>query len=409
MADGHYDVIVAGAGPAGLALALALSRAFTGELRVAVADPALGDALARSDIRASALGAGSRRLLASLGVWSSVSAATLDVERIEITDSSLADGVRPVLLAYEPRLDDGEAAMTIIPNLVLLAALRAAASTAPGVTFLADAIDGAERAGVTARVTCRDGRQVSAPLIVAADGRRSALRDAAGIKTVGWSHTQRGIVTIVRHEEPHGARAIQHFLPGGPFAMLPLPGNRACITWSEAADEADRLLAAPDDEFLAALSHRAGGRPGRITLEGARAGWPLDTFLARGLIAERLALVGDAARAVHPIAGQGLNLGFRDVAALAEVIADAARTGQDLGSLAVLERYERWRRADGAMSAAGFDALNRLFSNDVTVLRTLRDVGLGVVDRMPALKRRLIDEAAGLTGTVPRLLQGEAL
>jgi 2-octaprenyl-6-methoxyphenol hydroxylase len=403
----RYDAIVAGGGYVGLTLALALSRAFDGEFRVAVVDAGPFDTNANADSRASALGAGSRRLLETLGVWDALRRDAQEIETVEITDSRLTDGIRPVLLSYETRLDSGEAAMSIVPNTALLTVLRRAAERAAGVTLIgATRVIETTREPAAARVTLSDGRILATPLMIAADGRKSPLREAAGIKSVGWAHEQRGIVVTIAHELPHHARAVQHFLPNGPFAILPLQGQRSCITWSEDAAEAERLLAAPDEVFLAALDQRVGGKLGALTIDGPRQSWLLDTSLARALIAERLALVGDAARGVHPIAGQGLNLGLRDVAALAEVIADAARTGQDIGSTAILERYERWRRADGAMSAGSFDALNRLFSNDLAVLRTLRDAGLGMVDRLPTVKRRLVDEAAGLTGDVPRLLRG---
>ena len=402
----RYDVIVAGGGYVGLALALALSRAFEGDMRVAVVDAGAFEAVA-GDSRASALGAGSRRLLETLGVWAELRAEAQDIDAVEITDSRLSDGVRPVLLSYETRREGGEAAMSVVANDVLLAGLRRAARQAKGVALIgATRVIEAARDATSTRVTLSDGRMLVAPLLVAADGRTSPLRDAAGIKTVGWSHEQRGIVTTIAHDLPHHARAVQHFLPGGPFAILPLPGQRCCITWSEDRATAERLMNASDAAFLEAVDQRVGGKLGTISRDGPRQSWPLDTFLSRALIAERLALIGDAARGVHPIAGQGLNLGLRDVAALAEVIANAARTGQDIGSTAILEHYERWRRADGAMSAGSFDALNRLFSNDLAVLRTLRDAGLGMVDRLPVLKRRLVEEAAGLTGDVPRLLRG---
>jgi 2-octaprenyl-6-methoxyphenol hydroxylase len=242
---------------------------------------------------------------------------------------------------------------------------------------------------------------------VAADGRASPLREAADIGVVRWSYPQTGIVTFVRLEQPHQGRAVQHFLPSGPFAILPLTENRACITWTEDAANAREILALDDAGFLAEVEKRFGYRLGGVALAGPRASWPLDMHLARALVADRFALLGDAAHGVHPIAGQGLNLGLRDVAALAEVVADAARLGLDIGSLIVLERYERWRRLDSAFSAASFDALNRLFSNDSTLLRSARDFGLGVVERMPALKQLFVAEAAGLTGEVPRLLRGE--
>jgi 2-octaprenyl-6-methoxyphenol hydroxylase len=226
---------------------------------------------------------------------------------------------------------------------------------------------------------------------------------------VRWRYSQTGIVTTVSHEKPHRSRAIQHFLPAGPFAILPLTGNRSCITWTEDEERASTILALDDARFLAEVEKRFDYRLGAVALAGPRASWPLDMHLARALVDDRFALVGDAAHGVHPIAGQGLNLGLRDVAALSEVVADAARLGLDIGSLAALERYERWRRLDSALSAAVFDALNRLFSSDWTVLRTARDVSLGLVERMPALKQFFVAEAAGLTGEVPKLLRGEPL
>jgi 2-octaprenyl-6-methoxyphenol hydroxylase len=246
-----------------------------------------------------------------------------------------------------------------------------------------------------------------APLLVGADGRASRLRDDAGIKILRWSYPQTGIVTTVGHSKPHHGRALQHFLPSGPFAILPLTHNRSCITWTEASAGAQELLALEDEGFRAELDRRFDYRLGQIVAVGARAAWPLDMHLARALVGERFALIGDAARVVHPIAGQGLNLGLRDVAALTEVIADAARLGLDIGAQLVLERYERWRRLDSALSAATYDALNRLFSNDWTLLRTARDFGLAVLDQLPALKQFLVAEAAGVTGEVPKLLRGE--
>jgi 2-octaprenyl-6-methoxyphenol hydroxylase len=242
---------------------------------------------------------------------------------------------------------------------------------------------------------------------VAADGRTSRLREAAGIGVVGWTYAQVGIVATVGHKRPHRGRAVQHFLPSGPFAILPLPGNRACITWTEEEQEGRRIAALDDAGFLVEVEKRFGFRLGEIELLGLRGLWPLEMHLARALAAPRLALIGDAAHVVHPIAGQGLNLGLRDVAALTEVVADAARLGLDIGSAIVLARYERWRRTDAAISAAAFDGLNRLFSNDWAVLRTARSAGLGIVERLPALKQFFVAEAAGLTGEVPKLLRGE--
>jgi 2-octaprenyl-6-methoxyphenol hydroxylase len=403
------DVVIAGGSAAGLALALALARTFEGALSVVVADPiAFASApAARGDARAFAITAGSRRMLATLGVWAELAAGAQPVEAIEITDSALRDGVRPVLLTYDNHLADGEVGTHIVEATALQRALLTLCKSAPGVRLDASEIEVADRDGARAAVRLADGRSVAASLVVAADGARSRLREAAGIKTVGAVYDQIGIVATVRHELPHHGCAVQHFLPGGPFAMLPLTDTRTCVTWTEAADEARRILALDDTDFLAELEQRFGGKRGTLSLDGPRQSWPLGVQLARGFVAPQLALVGDAAHTVHPIAGLGLNLAFRDVAALAEVIADAARLGQDIGSMITLERYERWRRADSALSAATFDGLNRLFSNDSRLLRTARDAGLGVVDRIAGVKQWLVAEAAGLTGEVPRLLKGD--
>ncbi len=416
MASERFDCVVVGGGLAGLAMALALGQALGPAARIGLVDRApLGGASAAdeaaADVRASAIAAGSRRVLTALGVWDAVAAAAQAVTAIDITDSSLAAGVRPVVLSYANTVGAGETAAThIVPNGVLLAALargveRQANVVAMGgrqvVAWRADAYGGT--------VTLDDGRTLTASLVIGADGRRSALRALAGIKTVGWTYPQLGIVTTVGLELAHEGRAVQHFLPGGPFAILPLVGRRACITWTEHESEARRILALDAEGFLGELEQRFGGRLGRITCDGVRQSWPLDMHLARSRIGRRLALIGDAACGVHPIAGQGLNLGLRDVAALAEVVADAARLGLEIGSALVHERYERWRRADAAVSAAAFDALNRLFASDWSVARTARDFGLGLVDRTPALKQWLVAEAAGMTGFVPRLMRGEAV
>ena len=253
------------------------------------------------------------------------------------------------------------------------------------------------------------GDAIAAKLLVAADGARSAIREAAGIRSVGWDYDQAGIVTTVAHERDHHGRAEEHFLPAGPFAILPLKGKRSSIVWTEEKREAERIVALPDDEFHAELERRFGLKLGEIEVAGPRRAYPLGLSMARSFIAERLALVGDAAHVIHPIAGQGLNLGLRDVAALAEAIVDAARLGLDPGGPDVLERYQRWRRFDTAAMGVATDGLNRLFSNRSDALRLVRDVGLGLVDRVPALKGLFIREAAGLTGDVPKLLRGEAL
>jgi 2-octaprenyl-6-methoxyphenol hydroxylase len=406
----RHDVVIAGGGTAGLALACALADALGDGARVAVVDRAQLGAAGPGDARAFALSAGSKRMLGLLGVWPRIAEHAQPVTAIDITDSSLQDAFRPVLVSYDNTVVGGDPATYIVEHRRLHEALLAAAAARPSISLLAGAAAegfAADEHEVTVDLSGR--APLRAALLVAADGGKSQLREAAGIRVVRWSYPQIGIVTTVRHERPHQGRAVQHFLPGGPFAILPLTGSRSCITWTEGANRAREILALDDAGFLAEVETRFDYRLGAIELAGERASWPLDMYLARAMVSPRFALVGDAAHGVHPIAGQGLNLGLRDVAALCEVIADAARLGLDIGSLATLERFERWRRLDSALSAATFDALNRLFSNDSTVLRTARDFGLGLVERMPALKQLLVAEAAGLTGEVPKLLRGEGV
>jgi 2-octaprenyl-6-methoxyphenol hydroxylase len=278
-----------------------------------------------------------------------------------------------------------------------------------GIDLRAGSVTGFENAGNAINVALADGETISARLLVGADGARSHIRERAGIATHGWAYDQSAIVTTVAHERDHNGRAEEHFLPAGPFAILPLTGKRCSIVWTEDTREAERIIALPDDQFHAELEKRFGLQLGDIAVSGPRRAFPLGLFTARRFIGERLALIGDAAHIIHPIAGQGLNMGLRDVAALAEAIVDAARLGLDIGAADVLERYQRWRRFDTMTMGVATDGLNRLFSNHSDVLRLARDIGLGLVERLPALKRIFIREAAGFTGEVPKLLKGEAL
>jgi 2-octaprenyl-6-methoxyphenol hydroxylase len=284
--------------------------------------------------------------------------------------------------------------------------LHEAARAAAGVTL----IDGRSADGMVsdangAQVTLDDASMLVAHLVVAADGGRSRLRQAAGITTIGWPYEQSGIVTVVEPEADHKGCAVQHFLPAGPFALLPMKGNRICVTWTEGTAEARRIMGLDAAAFRHEVERRFGYSLGAIKVLSPPQSWPLELALARRLIAPRLALVGDAAHKLHPIAGQGLNLGLRDVAALAECVIDAARLGLDVGHADVLERFERWRRFDNLTSAVGFDALNRLFSNENTLARSARGAALGLVDRLPAVKAWFVDEAAGARGDVPRLMR----
>jgi 2-octaprenyl-6-methoxyphenol hydroxylase len=406
--DAKADVVIAGASFAGLALALALARALGPELKIVIVDRGVLAHAGASDPRAFALSQASRQMLEVLGVWELNATDAQPVHRIQITDSSLEAGVRPVLLSYDNTVHAGEPATYVVPNPSLGSALAAAVAANRSIAIW----HRSEASGLVTdasgvSLVLKDNRSIRAALVVAADGRGSSLREAAGIKVVGWHYPQVGIAATVAHERPHRGAAVQHFLPAGPFAMLPLKGNRSCITWTEEERAGREIMALADAEFLAEVDKRVGGRLGALSLEGARRCWPLEVHLARAYVGNRIALIGDAAHSVHPIAGQGLNLAFRDVAALAEVIAEAARLGLDLGDATVLARYERWRRFDSAVSAATFDGLNRLFSRDASLLRSARELGLGIVDRLPGLKQLLVAEAAGLTGEMPRLLKGE--
>ena len=407
-AAGHYAVVISGASFAGLALACGLGQVLGPEDRIALIDRSAGPGTAKHDSRASALSAGSQHMLNALGVWPALAAEAQPIASIEITDSDLEAGVRPVLLTYDNVTDAHEPATYIVPNAALYDALYAAAKRIASIEWIVPGEARDFSSGETGvRVRLADGREIDASLLVAADGRDSKLREAAGIGIVGWSYPQIGIVTTVRHERPHEARAMQHFLPAGPFAILPLKGNRSCITWTEDEESGWRIMSLDDAGFLSEVEKRFGGRLGAVALDGQRQSWPLKTHLARRYVADRFALVGDAAHGVHPLAGQGLNLAFRDVAALVEVVADAARLGFEPGNAQALAHYERWRRFDSALSAATFDGLNRLFANDATLLRSVREIGLGLVERVPMLKRFFVSEAAGLSGELPRLLKGE--
>jgi 2-octaprenyl-6-methoxyphenol hydroxylase len=407
------EIVVAGGGLPGLALALALRQSLGESVRVTVCDPAFGRAEAPRDLRAYAVAAAARRMLERLGVWDAVAPGAQPIREMVITDSRLADPVRPTFLTFEGEVAQGEPFAHMIEGGGLLAALRDAAAAA-GVALEASPVLSAvpETDKIIARLP--DGRRIRADLVVAADGARSRLREAAGIGWVGWSYPQSGIVATVAHERDHEGRAIEHFLPSGPFAVLPLPpggslGHRSSIVWTERQSEVPALLGGGPEEALIEVERRFGLALGRIALESPLKAYPLSFGIARRFGARRLMLLGDAAHVIHPIAGQGLNLGLRSAAALAEALADTMRLGLDPGGPEALETYERSRRFDTLAMGAATDGLNRLFSNDALPVRLARDLGLGLVDRLPGLKRLFIREAAGLRGRQPRLMRGEAL
>ena len=402
----RVDVAIAGGGFAGLALAIALRQALGPQFAVLVADPSLERE--GGDPRASAIAAGARRLFEAIGAWQSAAQNAQPILDMVVTDSRLTDVVRPVFLSFGGEVEPGEPFAHMVENRDLVAALIAKAREL-GIGLRPAAVTGFEAQSAHIAVRLSDGTNVDARLLVAADGARSHLRELAGIPTYGWTYPQSAIVTNVAHERDHEGRACEHFLPAGPFAILPLKGRRCSIVWTEETQAAKTIIALPDDLFHAELERRFGHELGAIEIISPRRVHALGYSVARSFIAERLALVGDAAHVIHPIAGQGLNMGLRDVAALAEAVADAVRLGLDPGSREVLERYQRWRRFDTMTMGFVTDALNRLFSNRSDALRFVRDFGLGIVDRLPGLKHLFIREAAGITGEVPKLLRGEAL
>ena len=401
------SIVVGGGAFAGLALALALRQGLGEDVAVIVADPALAIRPSR-DPRATAIVAACRRLLEAIGAWGEVADDAQPILDMVITDSKLQDAMRPVFLTFAGQVEPGEPFAHMVENRFLIDALTKRAE-AYGVALKPTAVASYESRPEGIDVRLADGSQIEASLLVAADGARSKLRERAGIATHGWEYNQSGIVVTVGHERDHGGRAEEHFLPAGPFAILPLKGQRSSLVWTEKRAEAARIVGLSEDEFHRELEQRFGLHLGEIKVLDRPRAFPLSYFVARSFIGERLALVGDAAHVIHPIAGQGLNMGLKDVAALAEVVVDAARLGMDFGQTDVLERYQRWRRFDTMAMGLTTNSLNVLFSNDFAPLRAVRDIGLGLVDRLPPLKEMLIRQAAGLSGEVPRLLKGRAL
>jgi 2-octaprenyl-6-methoxyphenol hydroxylase len=404
----RIDVLIGGGGVAGLALAVALRQGLGEGFSVTVADPALDKA--PGDPRASAIVAAAQRLFGVIGVWDAVAPQAQPILDMVVTDSRLTDAVRPVFLTFDGDAEPGQPFAHMVENGPLHAALlRRARETGVVLRPVGIAESALSDGGGDVSVALTGGARLRARLLVAADGAQSGIRERAGIPTRGWNYGQSAIVTTVAHERDHGGRAEEHFLPAGPFAILPLKHCRSSIVWTEQPAEAARILALSDDDFHAELERRFGLHLGEIKVAGARRAYPIGLWIARAFIGPRLALIGDAAHVIHPIAGQGLNMGLKDVAALAETIVDAARLGLDPGAGAALERYQRWRRFDTMAMGVATDGLNRLFSNRSDALRLVRDIGLGLVDRMPPLKQLFIREAAGLLGEVPKLLKGEAL
>lgn len=397
-----FDVLIVGGGPVGLTLALALIQSARG-IRVGLVDRR--PLSVPRDNRASAIAAGVRRVFEALGVWPAMLAEAQPITAMRITDSGEGDISRPLFLTFDGDVAPGEAFAHMVPNRASNQVLIEALGDA--VTIIAPAeITGYSAEADQTRLVLADGRILSAPLLVAADGGQSALRSMAGIGTIAHDYKQTGLVTTIAHALPHDGVAYEHFRPAGPFASLPLPGNRSSLVWTERTADAPRFLAMDDAALAAEIEAAMGSTLGAVSVEEKLMGFPLRLQIARAFIAPRLALVGDAAHVVHPIAGQGLNLGLKDVAALAEVVIEAMRLGLDHGSDEVLGRYQNWRRLDTAAMVAMTDGLNRLFSNDVAPVRALRDFGLGLVDRAGPVKSALIRTAAGISPSGPKLLSG---
>jgi 2-octaprenyl-6-methoxyphenol hydroxylase len=412
------EVAIIGGGMVGLTLALALDQAGLGVVVIDAAPPE-AQLAASFDGRASAIAFASFRMWRALGVADRLDGAFQRIEDIVVSDGRAPDGLRgggpsALRLHFDRREldagDDGEALGYMVENRMARAALMGAAGARPQIQVLAPRKVVSLVAGDDGvRVSLDDGRLIRAALAVGADGRGSAVRRMVDARLISWAYAQTAIVCTIAHERGHSGVAHEYFLPSGPFALLPLTQNRMNIVWTERKAAAAALLAMGDAEFLSELSRRVGDFLGGVRLTGPRFSYPLGLQIADRYIAPRLALAGDAAHAIHPIAGQGLNMGLRDVAALAECVADAVRLGLDPADFTALERYQAWRRFDNVSLALATDAFNRLFSNDLGRLRTIRDLGMAAVGQIGLARRFFMRHAGGATGDLPKLLRGESL
>ena len=400
------DLIIVGGGLNGPALALAAAQAgFT----VTIIDSLPIDTRKRRDFdgRSYALAHASMRLLRGIGVWDDIRDNAQPMLEIKVTDGRAGEGPSPWMMHFDhAEIEEGPMGFMVEDRHLRRAFLDAMAADDRITQLSQETVveQTTDLSGVT--VTCVSGTVIHGHLLVGSDGRQSGTAERAGIKRTGWGYGQTAVVCAVKHEKPHGGIAHQFFMPGGPLAILPLTKNRSSIVWSEEATRADALIKMNDADFLEALRPAFGSFLGQISLTGARFSYPLGLTLADSFIADRLALVGDAAHGVHPIAGQGLNAGLRDVAALADVLEQARARGEDIGGAQALARYQRWRRFDTATLAVATDTFNRLFSNDNPLLRAARDLGMGLVNATPSVRRGFMRQAAGLTGDLPRLMRG---
>lgn len=399
------DLIIVGGGLNGPALALATAQA---GFRVTIIDalPLETRKDKGFDGRSYAMAHASMRLLRGIGVWNAVADNAQPMLEIKVTDGRAGEGPSPWILHFDhAEIEEGPMGY-LVEDRHLRRAFLDAMDAHPLITHHAGVTVVAQNIGpAQASVTLDNGDTITGQLAIGADGRRSGTAERAGIGRKSWGYDQTAIVCAVAHEKAHDGIAHQFFMPGGPLAILPLTGNRSSIVWSEEAAKAAEIMALDDDGFLDALRPAFGSFLGEISLTGDRFTYPLGLTLADSFIADRIALVGDAAHGVHPIAGQGLNAGMRDVAALAQVLQEARGRGEDIGGQQTLARYQQWRRFDTTTLAVATDTFNRLFSNDNPLLRTIRDIGMGAVNASPSLRRNFIREAAGLTGDLPALMR----
>ena len=407
--DFDADIAVVGGGLNGPALALALAQI---GLRVTVIDtlPAATRTQDTFDGRSYALALTSVRLLQSIGVWDAVQENAQPMLEIKVTDGRAGEGASPFFMHFDhAEIEEGPMGQ-MVEDRHLRQALSQAVKAESNITLMdGETVTAQQTDSMGARLALASGKVLRVKLIVGADGRSSGTAQRAGIKRIGWDYGQTALVCAIAHDRPHQGIAHQFFMPPGPLAILPLTENRSSIVWSETTANAARINALSEELYLDVLRPRFGDFLGEISLAGARYTYPLSLSLTHSMVADRVALLGDAAHGVHPIAGQGLNAGMRDVAALAEVVADAYRRGQDIGSATVLNQYQLWRRFDNTALALATDTFNRLFSNDNPALRLARDIGMAALNAIPSVRRGFIREAAGLTGTLPRLMRGEVL
>ncbi len=408
MGSKKTDVAIVGGGMAGMSLAVALAQS---GLRISLVDRLQAAELAsdRFDGRVSALAFSSVRMLRALNLWNALEAVAQPINEILVNEGRLSGRPLPFSLHFDHR-EIGEPLGHIVENRHIRQTLLAAISREPNIDF-APGVSAGELVvqANEAVLTLSNGTTIHSTLVAAAEGRDCALRDAQGIGVIAWDYDQFGIVLTVEHERPHNGVAYEQFLPTGPFAILPMTGNRSSLVWTEKSSEARQLISLPASDFQRELALRFGDHLGPIHATGTVWTYPLKLQLARSYVKHRFALLGDAAHTIHPLAGQGFNLGLKDVAALAETVLDAARIGADYGRETVLRRYERWRRFDSTVLAVVTDSMNRLFSNDFWPIRVIRDVGLGLVDRIPPVRRTLMRHAGGDLGSLPRLLRGETV